>query len=110
MATAAEAEPEVAGKPHRPTADAIAARVPDGDLRAMVGDRPATDGALAAQLGVPFALVLSGVTPPDGIPADAGAAATAADCLTLVREAPRLAPVAAARGEPTPETKCLLRS
>lgn len=86
VATASGAEPEVAGKPHRPTADAIAARVPDGGLRAMVGDRPSTDGALAVQLGVPYALVLSGVTPPDGIPADAGAAATAKDFLTLVRE------------------------
>jgi ribonucleotide monophosphatase NagD (HAD superfamily) len=27
----------------------------------MVGDRPSTDGALAAALGWPFALVLSGV-------------------------------------------------
>ena len=62
VATAAEATPEVAGKPHRPTADAITARVTPGELRAMVGDRPATDGALAAQLGIPFALVLSGVT------------------------------------------------
>lgn len=87
VATASGAVPEVAGKPHRPTADAIVARVPDGDLRVMVGDRPATDGALAVQLGVPFALVLSGVTPPNGVPADAGAAVTAKDLLTLVREA-----------------------
>ncbi len=28
----------------------------------MVGDRPSTDGALAAALGWPFALVLSGST------------------------------------------------
>ncbi|HXY26845.1 MAG TPA: HAD-IIA family hydrolase [Acidimicrobiales bacterium] len=84
VATAAEAVPEVAGKPHRPTAEAIAARVPPGGLRVMVGDRPATDGALAAQLGIPFALVLSGVTPPDKVQADSGAAATAADLRTLV--------------------------
>ncbi len=45
--------PEVAGKPHRPTADAIRARVPAGELRVVVGDRPSTDGALAAQLGHP---------------------------------------------------------
>jgi ribonucleotide monophosphatase NagD (HAD superfamily) len=36
----------------------------------MVGDRPSTDGAFAAALGWPFALVLSGVTqavaPPGG--------------------------------------------
>ena len=37
-------QPEVAGKPHRPTADAITARSPTGELRAMVGDRPSTDG------------------------------------------------------------------
>jgi HAD superfamily hydrolase (TIGR01450 family) len=60
--TAAETEPEVAGKPHRPTADAIVVRVEPGALRVMVGDRPSTDGALAGQLGIPFALVLSGVT------------------------------------------------
>ena len=86
VATAAEAVPEVAGKPHRPTADAIAAAVAPGELRVMVGDRPSTDGALAAQLGLPFALVLSGVTPPDGIPAGTEAAATAKDLATLVRE------------------------
>ena len=87
VATAAEAVPEVAGKPHRPTADAIAARVPAGELRVMVGDRPSTDGALAAQLGIPFALVLSGVTPPDGVPADAGAAVVAVDLGMAVRQA-----------------------
>jgi HAD superfamily hydrolase (TIGR01450 family) len=85
VATAAEAAPEVAGKPHRPTAEAITLLVPPGELRAMVGDRPATDGALAAQLGIPFALVLSGVTPAGEIPEGAGAAATAKDLATLVR-------------------------
>ena len=86
VATASETEPEVAGKPNRPTADAIAALVPDGELRVMVGDRPSTDGALATQLGIPFALVLSGVTPPDRIPAGTDAAVTAADLPTLVHE------------------------
>jgi HAD superfamily hydrolase (TIGR01450 family) len=86
VATGAEVEPEVAGKPHRPTADAIAALVPPGELRVMVGDRPSTDGELAAQLGIPFALVLSGVTPPGEIPAGLDAAATAADLPTLVRQ------------------------
>jgi 4-nitrophenyl phosphatase len=85
VATAAEATPEVAGKPHRPTADAITGRVAPGELRVMVGDRPATDGALAAQLGIPFALVLSGVTREGHIPAGADAAAVAADLVTLVR-------------------------
>jgi ribonucleotide monophosphatase NagD (HAD superfamily) len=56
----------------------------------MVGDRPATDGALATQLGIPFALVFSGVTregdPP--APGSAGAAepaATGKDLLALVK-------------------------
>jgi HAD superfamily hydrolase (TIGR01450 family) len=86
VATGAESEPEVAGKPNRPTADAIAALVPAGELRVMVGDRPSTDGALAAQLGIPFALVFTGVTPPDRIPAGTDTAATAADLPTLVRQ------------------------
>ena len=85
IATAAGARPEVAGKPHRPTADAITARVPPGELRAMVGDRPSTDGALAGQLGVPFALVLSGVTDGGHVPADPPPAAVAPDLVTLVR-------------------------
>ena len=84
VATAAEATPEVAGKPHPPTAAAITALTEPGALRVMVGDRPATDGKLARQLGIPFALVLSGVTPPDGIPADSGAAAVAEDLVALV--------------------------
>jgi len=86
VATAAERPAEVAGKPHQPTAAAIAARIPAGELRVMVGDRPSTDGALATQLGIPFALVLSGVTPPDKIPAGTDAAATSADLPTLVRQ------------------------
>lgn len=53
-------EPEVAGKPHRPIVEVIRRRAPD--VAMVVGDRPSTDGALAAVLGAPFALVLSGVT------------------------------------------------
>ena len=92
VATAAETTPEVAGKPHRPTADAILARVPGDELRVMVGDRPATDGALAAQLGIPFALVFSGVTregdpPAPGIEGVVEPDATAKDLLALVRAA-----------------------
>jgi HAD superfamily hydrolase (TIGR01450 family) len=60
VATAADTVPEVAGKPHQPIVDLIRARTDDTAL--VVGDRPSTDGALAAALGVPFALVLSGVT------------------------------------------------
>jgi ribonucleotide monophosphatase NagD (HAD superfamily) len=83
VATAALATPEVAGKPHRPTAEAIAARA--DDVRTMVGDRPDTDGALAQQLGVPFALVLSGVTAADGVPAAPAPDAVADDLAALVR-------------------------
>jgi HAD superfamily hydrolase (TIGR01450 family) len=90
VANAAETTPEVAGKPHRATAHALAAMVPKGDLRTMVGDRPATDGALAAQLGIPFALVFSGVTREGDLPAQGAAAqgepaVTATDLLALVR-------------------------
>jgi 4-nitrophenyl phosphatase len=60
VATAADALPEVAGKPHRPIVELIRRRTDNTTL--VVGDRPSTDGALAAALGVPFALVLSGVT------------------------------------------------
>ena len=87
VATAAGATPEVAGKPHRPTAAAITGLVGAGELRVTVGDRPTTDGALAAQLGIPFALVLSGVTRPGEVPAGADAAAVAPDLLGLVRAA-----------------------
>ena len=86
VATAAEVVPEVAGKPHEPTAAAIEARVRPGDLRVMVGDRPATDGALAERLGIPFALVLSGVTGPGHVPPEPRAAVEAADLAALVRE------------------------
>ncbi len=87
VATASETWPEVAGKPHPPTAGAIRGMVAAGELRAMVGDRPATDGELATQLEIPFALVLSGVTRPGEVPADADAAAVAPDLLRLVRDA-----------------------
>lgn len=60
VATASGAVPEIAGKPHRAMAELIGRRSPD--VRATVGDRPSTDGALARLLGVPYALVLSGVT------------------------------------------------
>lgn len=65
VATASGGTPVVAGKPHLPLAELVAARA--GDARVVVGDRPSTDGALAGRLGVPFALVLSGVTGADGV-------------------------------------------
>ncbi len=60
VATAAQATPEVAGKPHEPMAALVRERAPGVTM--VVGDRPATDGVLAGRLGVPFGLVRSGVT------------------------------------------------
>jgi ribonucleotide monophosphatase NagD (HAD superfamily) len=53
----------------------------------MVGDRPATDGILAGQLGIPFALVLSGVTDADSVPSHPPPDAVSADLATLVSTA-----------------------
>ena len=60
VATAAGRTPEVAGKPERPMADLVrgALRRPRASSWAT---GPSTDGAFAAALGWPFALVLSGV-------------------------------------------------
>lgn len=69
VTTAAGTDPVVAGKPHRPMADFIAAvlgsseAVPSRLL--MVGDRPSTDGRFAEALGCRFALVRTGVVGPD---------------------------------------------
>jgi HAD superfamily hydrolase (TIGR01450 family) len=60
VATAAQAKPEIAGKPHGPLVSLLRQRAPDVSM--VVGDRPSTDGLLAQRLGVPFSLVLSGVT------------------------------------------------
>jgi HAD superfamily hydrolase (TIGR01450 family) len=59
VSTASGRRPEVAGKPEPPTVELVRARF--GGRGVVVGDRPSTDGALAAALGWPFALVLSGV-------------------------------------------------
>jgi HAD superfamily hydrolase (TIGR01450 family) len=51
---------EIAGKPHPPMVALVRERFgPDG---IVVGDTPATDGALASALGWPFALVATGNT------------------------------------------------
>ena len=73
VATAAGVEAEVAGKPHEPMADEVRARLGDDADAALansilVGDRPSTDGRMAARLEVPFVLVLSGVTSEDQVP------------------------------------------
>ncbi len=61
LVTAAGVEPEVAGKPHPPIAALVREVIGDGP-HMLVGDRPSTDGLLAAELGVRFGLVLSGST------------------------------------------------
>jgi 4-nitrophenyl phosphatase len=83
VATASGAAAEVAGKPHAPMLRLIAERV--GPVDTVVGDRPSTDGALARALGARFALVLSGVTPADGVSrADPAPDVVAPDLATLV--------------------------
>jgi 4-nitrophenyl phosphatase len=82
VATAAGVQPIVAGKPHHPMVDLVNART--ADVRVVVGDRPSTDGLFAGRLRVPFALVLSGVTPPDAPPPDPRPDVSAADLAELV--------------------------
>jgi HAD superfamily hydrolase (TIGR01450 family) len=60
VATASGHQPEVAGKPEAPMVELVRQRF--GSSGIVVGDRPSSDGALAAALGWPFGLVLSGVT------------------------------------------------
>jgi HAD superfamily hydrolase (TIGR01450 family) len=92
VATAAGRVPEVAGKPEDATVALVRARfaaeLTDGPAL-MVGDRPSTDGALAAALDWPFALVLSGVTDGDGggepVPVDPEPAYVTADLADLAQ-------------------------
>ena len=77
ISTASGREPEVAGKP--PDADGPLRGRAASAPGAVIGDRPSTDGALAAALGVPFALVASAVDEP--APADAVRAATLLDAV-----------------------------
>ena len=71
VAVASGTAPMYAGKPYAPMADLVLERVGgpgvDPTTLLMVGDRPSTDGAFAVRLGCPFALVRSGVTPPDAL-------------------------------------------
>jgi 4-nitrophenyl phosphatase len=72
VATAAGCRPEVAGKPEPPTVALVRARF--GERGVVAGDRPSTDGALAAALGWPFALVVSPATLSGDEPTDHAAA------------------------------------
>jgi HAD superfamily hydrolase (TIGR01450 family) len=74
-------EAVVAGKPYRPMADLVRARL--GADGVMVGDRPDTDGLFARTLGYRFALVHTGVTPA-GVAVEPEPDVVAADLSTLV--------------------------
>jgi HAD superfamily hydrolase (TIGR01450 family) len=60
----------VAGKPHPPMADLVLEHLGHDVRGVVVGDRPETDGRFAASLGYEFALVLTGVTGVDDLPAE----------------------------------------
>ena len=66
IVTASGSAPIVAGKPHEPMAALIRATIGGTAARraVMVGDRPETDGLMAATLGCRYAHVESGVTAP----------------------------------------------
>jgi 4-nitrophenyl phosphatase len=87
VAFAAGVDPVVAGKPHEPFAAMVRARLGD-DLSGsvMVGDRQSTDGLLAERLGVPFVLLLSGVTGEEDVPTDPAPSRVAASLAELVQE------------------------
>lgn len=87
VATAAGREPEVAGKPAPATVALVRARL--GRNGVMVGDRPSTDGRLAAELGWPYAMVLSGIgghDPSEPIPEDPPPTWVGARLIDLVEE------------------------
>jgi 4-nitrophenyl phosphatase len=84
VAYASGVKPTVAGKPYPPMAELARQRF--GALlddAVFAGDRPDTDGRMAAELGVRFALVLTGVTA-DGATIDPPPAFVAADLAALV--------------------------
>jgi HAD superfamily hydrolase (TIGR01450 family) len=84
VAYASGTTPTVAGKPHRPMTDLI--RAIAGEDGTVVGDRPETDGALAASLGYRFALVLTGVTSEADLPVQPEPAVVAASLADLVAQ------------------------
>ncbi|MGH3850102.1 MAG: HAD-IIA family hydrolase [Pseudonocardiaceae bacterium] len=96
VASAAGLAPEVAGKPYAAMAATVAARLGGSPADGvMVGDRPSTDGLMAQRLGLPFALVLSGVTSEDEarslVPAPLVVAADLAAVVAGLLPAPDLA-------------------
>ncbi|MDA8315405.1 MAG: HAD-IIA family hydrolase [Actinomycetota bacterium] len=87
VATASGATPVVAGKPHQPLATLITERVER--IAAVVGDRPSTDGELARRLGVPYALVLTGITARAGDELDPAPDFVGKDLLAVAEAATR---------------------
>ena len=85
VATASGITPEVAGKPHPPMVEYIRKHLlVDGTSAVIVGDQPGTDGLLAERLGMPFALVDSGVTAPGARVDSCAVALRYRDLVTLV--------------------------
>lgn len=72
----------VAGKPKGPMADLVRSRYGQPDV--VVGDRAETDGAFAARVGAPFALVLTGVTTAGDLPVDPEPDFVGADLASVV--------------------------
>lgn len=90
VAAVSETRPQIAGKPHRPMADLVAARLGGGfspPTTVMVGDRASTDGRFAATIGCPYALVRTGVTRPGARPDADVVAALDVDDLAAVAAA-----------------------
>ncbi len=86
VATAAGVTPVVAGKPNEAMATVLRERLGDEvSDTLLVGDRPSTDGLMARRLGLPFALVMSGVTTEEPTGDDA-ADKVAPDLATLVEK------------------------
>ncbi len=69
IVTASGVAPTVAGKPHEPMAALVRSTIGASAAKhaVMIGDRPETDGLMAATLGCRYAHVESGVTAPGSI-------------------------------------------
>lgn len=86
IVTASGVTPTVAGKPYEPMASLVRATVGNeaATNAVMVGDRPSTDGRMAATLGCLYAHVESGITPP-GTDIDPPPALIAADLAEVAK-------------------------
>jgi HAD superfamily hydrolase (TIGR01450 family) len=69
IVTASGVAATIAGKPYEPMAALVRATVGEAAAKnaVMVGDRPSTDGLMAATLGCRYAHVESGITPPGSV-------------------------------------------